>query len=329
MIDFNNRFNGNPNGRLPAKSSAAPSKPANMLSESLEQTGQIISVLRTDQLSKLTPHPASQIFPICELEIQRMMESLRLNGQQHPIILLGADRQLVLDGNCRVAAAKRMQMPLAAIWADDEIFEGLPPEVWVIRRNRSIHDGRHLNETQLALIAVRAENAIARREAKCRKSKGVPAGAFKGEVHELIARKYHLPANRCRQAMKIVTEMDLHIFSLVYNGTLSISKGAAIAKLPEAKRNDAIARALSKKHRAPNDPTSWPEAQESLRRYLKSLEKSAAALSNLAQKVRAFDVEHAAHLENVHKNLMNAIKDVSNVIADSNEKDSSPSSGKP
>lgn len=314
MIAFNRDVGDRVNQSVPTISSAGGGQMNVFGSESAHEYGQIVHVLSTQQLKKVVSHPAAKIFPCLPADIDRMRESLRNSGQQQPITLYGDGSEIVLDGNCRVQAAIPLEISLSAILLDDEALNGLTPEAWVFRRNRANQGGRRLNDTQLALIAVRAAIETARREAEARKHNGVVVGEQKGEAYLHIARMYELTPNRCRQAIKVYESADQDLEDLVYRGRLSISKAAEIAGMSVAERRVAVESALAKRGGATFKVATWSDALKAIKRCHRSLKTPAANLASLVGPCREFGAEEVTSLEQASQALATALAALARII---------------
>lgn len=120
-------------------------------------------------------HPAANLFPMMsKSDLAELAADIAANGQLLPIVVT-SDNQ-VLDGRNRLEACRLAGVePEMQIW--DREDDGVSPTVWVMSANKH---RRHMNESQLALVAVDALpllEAEARQRMKTAAKKGAPRGA--------------------------------------------------------------------------------------------------------------------------------------------------------
>lgn len=162
-------------------------------------------------MNAFKPHPAAALWPMmASTALQELAGDIAKNGQQFPILL--TDDGLVLDGRnrleaCRIAGVE----PRFERWASN----GVSPTAFVMSLNAR---RRHLNESQLALIATEAlpllEAEARERQREAGGDRLAPRGAkrsaedsqqvAKGKASELAAKSVGVSARTVERAKAVV-----------------------------------------------------------------------------------------------------------------------------
>jgi len=180
--------------------------------------------------SDLPFHPAANIFPMDDANVGPLAEDIRKNGQQVPIEIMGG---MVLDGRRRWLACS-----IAQIEPKTRVVTVADPVAYVLSLN--LHR-RHLNASQLAMVAARArelydEQAKERQRAR----KGHQAGASPENLPELhtdardaAGKAVGVSGRSVDFATRVINQGTPELVKAVDEGKMAVSTAAVYATEPE------------------------------------------------------------------------------------------------
>lgn len=194
-------------------------------------------------------HPAALIFPLMdEGALNALAESIRANGQLHPVVMFGGR---ILDGRNRWLACS-----IAGVQPKTTVYAGDAPTQFAYEMNAT---RRHLTPIQRAaaateIVPLLAEEAKERQqlagahgEKGGRGNKTLGDGSSPGVSRDESARSTAKAAKMTGagvgsvKAMVTVKREAPEVFDLVKQGTVkTVSDAKKIAKLEPAKRSDVV-----------------------------------------------------------------------------------------
>lgn len=200
---------------------------------STEDLGRISSeaVFEVAPEDTLEIHAAAATYPVLPDQRDKMIESIRANGQIDPVTVY---RGQILDGRTRTLACKALGIALKCRQIVD--LDGLEPLEWVVRRNQAAGMVRHLSDSQRAMIAAELCVQVYQPQAEERRRQGAPASETeKGLASEKAAKVVNVTTNRVRQALKVHARNWERLRNAVWSGQVGISTAAKIANLSDQK----------------------------------------------------------------------------------------------
>ena len=194
-------------------------------------------------MADLEFHPAANIFPMDQENIGQLAEDIRKNGQQVPIEIMDGK---ILDGRRRWVAcgiAKVVPMTREVNPAD--------PVVYVLSLN--LHR-RHLNPSQLSMVAARArdyydEQAKERMKAgggdhKSAKAKSgkenLPYPVDAGQSRDAAGKAVGVSGKSVDHATRVLKKGEPELIAAVDEGRMAVSTAAILAtEPPEVQKEEA------------------------------------------------------------------------------------------
>ena len=170
-------------------------------------------------------HELSKAFPpIPEDKIQEMRDSIEDIGVQVPIVIF---EDKVIDGWHRYTIATELGMPCPEVELDDWI----DPIAFVRALNGN---RRHLTKGQEAIsyATIRLWRPVGK------PSNSAPSAELK--TTKELAEEAKVSARTMEQAKAVLAKGDETVIDAVRKGTISVKRGAQIAKLPKDKQEKAI-----------------------------------------------------------------------------------------
>lgn len=176
------------------------------------------------EFNEFKPHPLAEVFPLISGdEFDALVEDIRVNGLQHPIIL---HEGLILDGRNRYRACRAANVALRF-----EVFAGADPVAFVVSTNLRRRD---LNASQRAFAISELEKfghgGNRRGAAEGAKTRKQMAG--EGNVSERLVASGAVVRDHGAEPLK----------AAVRSGALPVEKAAQLALLPEDQQSDIVAR---------------------------------------------------------------------------------------
>jgi hypothetical protein len=171
-------------------------------------------------------HPLSQVFPLIEgPEFEALVEDIRTNGQQDPILVIGDQ---IVDGRNRYRACQRLSIEPRVITWDGK------GDLAQIVSSRNIHR-RHLSASQKATIAVPLMEFF-QKDAMGRMRAGRPAKSSdgpRGRSIELAGRALGISGRYVQMAAKL-KKRSHSMFQEVFAGRLHLT--TAVRKIDQLDR---------------------------------------------------------------------------------------------
>jgi hypothetical protein len=185
-------------------------------------------------------HPAAKIIPEMRPdELENLRDSVRCHGQIVPIEILDG---MILDGRHRYTICGELGIEPWVVELDpDQVPD---PAAYIACLNR---DRRHLNKSQMAMIA-QAMTEYYKREAKERqKRKPVksvpeifPEQIGKGEARDKAGEACGVSGKLVDAARKVVKEGVPELADAVRDGKIAVSAAAKVADLPKTQQRKAV-----------------------------------------------------------------------------------------
>lgn len=177
-------------------------------------------------------HPAALIFPTPEEQYRQVVESIRTEGQKHPVELIvdPVGGYLVIDGCSRIRACDELGLEVRT-----KVISVDNPYKHVIAVNLA---RRHLDESQRAMAA--AELATMEHGANQHSRTGEFAGPQLTQAE--AAKMLGVGERTVRDAAKVKREAVPEVAAAVREGKLKVSAGAELAKLSPAKQREVLGR---------------------------------------------------------------------------------------
>jgi hypothetical protein len=177
----------------------------------------------------LKHHPLAELLPpMTEREYQNLKADMQANGLREPVTLYN-DR--ILDGRSRYRACRELGIePKFSEWDG----RGSPLQ-FIMSMNLQ---RRHLTTSQRALLGANIKQSF-EREARRRQGTRTDLRAelrpgMAGKASEQAARLMDVSARSIENAVAVQRANNSELLEAVKNGSMSISMGALIAKLPKA-----------------------------------------------------------------------------------------------
>ena len=199
-------------------------------------------------------HPAAQYFPLLSGDaLQAFTDDLiRSGGARTPVVfqMLPDGTKLYLDGRNRVTVCLQEGLPFR-----EEEFWGEPSEVedWILSEN--LQGRRHLNSSQMAVVAIRARaSSLAR---------GI-VEPIDGDWGEVLARRYATNRNYLFICQSLLEEMP-HLLDEIRDGRMSVFEARAELKKRRAKnapKDDAPLDGIGEPESGPLPPLDDNEPRE-------------------------------------------------------------------
>lgn len=173
-------------------------------------------------------HPVADAFPMPRDGVEKMAESIKRDGQLHPIVMLGDE---LLDGRCRLQACKAAKVePKFIQYRGKKDLQSLINYVDAANDKR-----RHMSLGERAVTAVKL--------AKLAK------GEFTANL-QLEAKTLGISSRSAFNAHKATGEKAApELVEAVESGEVSVSDAAAVADLPKSKQKAALKKVESGKAR--------------------------------------------------------------------------------
>jgi len=174
------------------------------------------------KIHDMESHPAADIFPMMSgEEFEALKDDMEEHGQMEPIVLDEDDR--ILDGRNRYKAAVDLG------WSDDDIdfvgYEGDSPVTYVISMNLK---RRHLNESQRAMVAAKAQSLYQEEASKRMKSGKAATEDAKGPAREHAARTVNVSARSVSSAAQVLKTGSDKLISAVDGGSIAVDSARLI-----------------------------------------------------------------------------------------------------
>lgn len=185
-------------------------------------------------------HPACTIFPpLPPDELRELADDIAANGLRNPIVLY---QSKILDGRNRYFACE-----LAGVEPRFTEFDGDDPIGWVVSQNLL---RRHLTASQKAVVALdllpllEKEAKQRQRQSNAYRGNGQSAQKCanqKGKAAELAAKIVGVGSRYVEEA-KGIREKAPELIERLRSGGITMAEASGIARLPAAKRKQAIKR---------------------------------------------------------------------------------------
>lgn len=177
-------------------------------------------------------HPLAACFPLLsDAELKELGADMKVNGQNHPIILLDGK---ILDGRNRYRACR-----MAGIEPVFQDFDGTDPLAFVISEN--IHR-RHMDASQRAMAGAELEKIG---HGGDRRSQDAPVHLDRDR--DAIAEKLDVSPRSIAAAKKVKEEAEPEIVEAVKAGKLPVKTAEKASKLPPKKQREIAKSANPKK----------------------------------------------------------------------------------
>lgn len=173
-------------------------------------------------------HPVARLLPeMSAAEFAQFRESIRTSGQREPVTLHRDGR--IIDGRHRARACRELGLPLAT-----RIFEGQDPELlsYVLDLNLT---RRHLDESQRAIVAARAETL---RHGGNRQGANVRLGPDR----EALAKTFGISERTICSARAVLKHGAPELVEAVEQGDIAVSAAAQLARRPRKQQLARIER---------------------------------------------------------------------------------------
>lgn len=175
-------------------------------------------------------HEAANIFPLDEENIDALAEDIRVNGQVQPIEIFEGK---ILDGRRRWTACQRLgiQPKMKAVYPDDPIAHVL---------SLNLHR-RHLNPSQLSMVAARARDYYdrqAKERQKMSQGRGVkgvenlPPLNETGKARDQAGKAVGVSGKSVDYATRVLEKGTPALIQAVDEGKMAISTAAILAAEP-------------------------------------------------------------------------------------------------
>ncbi|OHB79742.1 MAG: hypothetical protein A2W31_04430 [Planctomycetes bacterium RBG_16_64_10] len=192
-------------------------------------------------------HPAASLFPMMTAnEMAELKADIEKHGQQESIILY---ENKIIDGRNRYQICKELRREPMCVEVD-ETDTAFDPVAFVLSMN--LHR-RHLTVSQRSMIAAKAKKIYAD-QAKQRQHEGQQHGRDKqagalvenlpptktGKARDIVGAALKVSGKSVDHATAVIKSGSPELVAAVDNGKVSVSKAAAITKLPVDARNEAV-----------------------------------------------------------------------------------------
>lgn len=180
--------------------------------------------------TKVAVHELAATFPmIPDHELATLVESIKLNGQQNPIIM---DGDLLLDGRNRLKACQTLGISAKAVqWHGERTAEDL---ILALNLHR-----RHLTASQLAAVAVKLLPSI-EKQSEARKKAGKSTtgeNVPQGKSTEIAGAQVGVSGKYITKAKKIA-QVSEEIFQGLLSGRLTLTEACKATKVPNASSSE-------------------------------------------------------------------------------------------
>lgn len=178
-------------------------------------------------------HEAANIFPLDEENLDALADDIKKHGQEIPIEILDGK---ILDGRRRYMATRiaGVNPVLRVVTVDD-------PVQYVMSLN--LHR-RHLNESQRAMCAARAEDVYAKAakqrqaatQAKPGEGKvgcGQLATTDNGRARDQVGEAFQVGGRTVSRAKKVIKDGEPELVKAVESGKVSVTKAESVVGLPK------------------------------------------------------------------------------------------------
>lgn len=178
----------------------------------------------------LKPHKFAELLPeMNSIEWEALLEDIRVNGQQEPIILYHGQ---ILDGRNRYRAISKLNRePITTN------FKGDDAEALALVKSRMMH--RNLTESQKAAVAIQYLPEFEKLAVSRMKTGGVGTGSqgsLEGRATDNAGALFGV-SGRYIQDARIIYERDRRLFDDVFNGRLPITRAKRQVVRNERRRN--------------------------------------------------------------------------------------------
>ncbi len=185
-------------------------------------------------------HPACTVFPqLSDDDLQELADDIAANGLRNPIVLYQGK---ILDGRNRYLACE-----IAGVEPRFTEFDGEDPIGWVVSQNLL---RRHLTASQKAVVALDLlpllEKEAKQRQRQSNAYRGNGQSAHKcadrkGKAAEVAAKIVGVGSRYVEEA-KGIREKAPELIERLRSGGITMAEASGIAKLPAAKRKQAVSR---------------------------------------------------------------------------------------
>lgn len=203
-------------------------------------------------------HPAAEIFPMMSAkEKADLVEDIRANGVRSRIELLGETLEdaVLLDGRNRMEAMEVLGIAFDAHYKLTSPDDVPDPVGYVLSLN--LHR-RHLSESQRAMVA-ESIATLKNGERRCEKGGSIDPPFRDTSIPEAAAALNVSPAS-VKRARKVKAKGSDELNAAVVDGTMSVSKAAAIAGRSKEQQAAAVTEAKKPKPPRPKKPPKQKRA---------------------------------------------------------------------
>ena len=182
-------------------------------------------------------HPAANIFPMMgDAEYKKLVEDIRENGVQHPVTLIGEEREtsLILDGRNRARAMVELGIEVSDHADSNHPDDIKDPIAYVLSAN--LHR-RHLTEGQLGLIGTNVANL---RRGGDRSKPTIVGLKTSSKTIAAAAAEVGVSGKTVERARKVKATAVADIVAAVQAGTISLSAASEVAKLDKPQQQAVI-----------------------------------------------------------------------------------------
>lgn len=204
-------------------------------------------------------HPAARIFPTPEPQYRALVESIRVNGQKHPIELLGDPGFPVIDGCSRLRACAELGIePRTKVISVENPYK----HVFAVNLDR-----RHLDESQRAMAA--ADLATLEHGANQHTRTGGSAGP---RITQTEAAKLAGASERLtRDAARVKNNAVPEVAQAIREGRIRVGAGVELAKLQPAKQREILGKVTEGKGEVKSGKVRSLVKQEEKRQVVRKL----------------------------------------------------------
>lgn len=175
-------------------------------------------------------HPYANLFPLMEGdEFDRLVSDIGDNGLIHPIVI---HEGKILDGRNRYRACQILQLTPQTVAA----YSGDSPLEYVLSANLQ---RRHLNETQLGIVAARLAN-LKHGGDRSKQAATLPVAVV---TQANAAEMLHVSERTVRDARKVLDKATPALLARAESGEVAVSVVAKLVDLPASAQNELASQA--------------------------------------------------------------------------------------
>lgn len=176
-------------------------------------------------------HPVAEIFPLMEGQAYAdLVDDIRQHGLRDAILL--ADGRIADGRNRYMACIEAKVEPRFESWNGEGSLVAL-----VLSRNTH---RRHLDRSQLAIVAAKAVPFFQEEAAKRERSGTLASNEARGKATEKAAESLGASRSSVERAKTVIDKGDPELVAAVESGDVAVSDAAAITDQPKATQRQAV-----------------------------------------------------------------------------------------